>query len=50
MNNDPFKDFDKHFNNTMKAAKTILIVTVIGGLVSLGLVSWVVIHFLAKVW
>jgi hypothetical protein len=47
---DQFKDFDKNFNNAMKAAKTILIVTVIGGLVSLGLISWVVIHFLAKVW
>ena len=47
---DPFKDFDKNFNNAMKAAKTIIVVTVIGGLVSVGLIGWVVIHFLAKAW
>ena len=49
-NKDPFQDFDKSFDRGIKAAKAVIITIVIGSLVVVGLISWVVIHFLAKVW
>jgi hypothetical protein len=47
---DPFKDFDKTFDRAMKAGKTIAIVSVVGSLTVVGLIIWIVFHFLSKWW
>ncbi len=47
---DPFQDLEKMVDSGIKYAKAAIVVIFIGGLAIAGLVSWVVIHFLTKLW
>lgn len=48
--NKQFENFDKNFDRAWKFGKYALVVSILGGAAGVGLVSWVIYHFLSKWW